>query len=308
MSRVENEPSTSAQEAERAAKEADKRSRDAKRDENDRQAFGKLLQGRKEAQESARAGRGTQEKAQSLARTGAQQAKAEQSTAGQQAERLARLARGGALQSARVKEQVEGFQGALDQSRERSQAQDQGLVAARNHGTEKDRMEHEDRNEALVHKGQARTEREADLAALERQEKAKPFAAIDANDRGERDGKRREHGSASTGASSATQASPAVQATTTAQPVRQIPPELLEKLVSTVYLAVTEKGLKEFQIELKDGPLKGGFLKISADGGKVVLQFAGLDAQAKNLVESSKGELMRRLVKKGLSLARLDVR
>jgi hypothetical protein len=89
--------------------------------------------------------------------------------------------------------------------------------------------------------------------------------------------------------------------------VKQIPPEMLEKLVSTVYLAVTEKGLKEFQIELKDGVLKGAFLKISAENGKVGLSFSGLDAGTKNLVESSKGDLMRRLEKKGLKLARLDV-
>jgi hypothetical protein len=89
--------------------------------------------------------------------------------------------------------------------------------------------------------------------------------------------------------------------------VQQISPALLEKLASTVFLAVNERGLKEFQIELKDGPLQGAFVKISADKGRVALSFSNVDAQTANLLEASKGDLMRRFDKKGLQLARFEI-
>jgi hypothetical protein len=305
MSRVDHEPPPSAQEAERAAKEADKRSRDAKVQEQDRQAFGRLLQGQKESQQTAR----TNEKRQGEAKAGEQQASTQ--TRGQdQADRAARLARGGTLQHARVMEQARGFQGALEQSQGRTQTSDQGRVQARDTGRQKDRVEHEDRKEGIAQKAQARQDRDADLAAVERREQSRPLAAIDGNDRGGGGGGGAPQDDGSAAAAAALKAQkplPDVQGAASAGPVKQIPPELLEKLVATVYLAVTEKGLKEFQIELKDGPLKGAFLKISAENGKVALKFSGLDAQTKNLIDSSKGDLMRRLGKKGLSLARLDV-
>jgi hypothetical protein len=303
MSRVDNEPPPSAQEAERAAKEADKRSRDAKLQEQDRQAFGKLLQGQKSSKESAQAG----DKRQAEARQGEQKSTA-QAKGQEQADRTARMARGGTLQHARVMEQAKGFQGALEQTHQRTQGQDQGRVQARDTGKQKDRVEHDDRKEAVTQKAQAKQEREADLARVEAREQARPNAAIDTNDRGGGGGQPQDDGSAAAAAAIKAQKQlPDVKATAAPQAVKQIPPELLEKLVSTVYLAVTEKGLKEFQIELKDGPLKGGFLKISAENGKVALKFSGLDAHTKNLIESSKGDLMRRLGKKGLSLAKLEV-
>ncbi|MBM4280639.1 MAG: hypothetical protein FJ137_07715 [Deltaproteobacteria bacterium] len=303
MSRVDHEPPPSAQEAERAAKEADKRSRDAKLQEQDRQAFGKLLQGQKQAKDGARSA----EKKQGEARAGEQ--KATSQTKGQeQADRAARMARGGALQHGRVMEQAKGFQGALESTQQRTQVGDQGRVQARDTGKQKDRVEHDDRKEAVTQKAQAKQDREADLAAVERRESARPNAAIDTSDRGGGGGGQpQDDGSAAAAALKAQKQLPDVKATAAAASVKQIPPELLEKLVSTVYLAVTEKGLKEFQIELKDGPLKGAFLKISADNGKVALKFSGVDAHTKNLIESSKGDLMRRLGKKGLTLARLDV-
>ena len=304
MSRVDHEPPPSAQEAERAAREADKRSRDAKVNEQGRQAFQKLLQGQKEGHEKQRAG----DQKQAEARHGEQQATT--STKGQdQAERAARMARGGALQHARVMEQAKSFQGALAQTQQRSQGENQGRVQARDTGKQKDRVEHEDRKEAVSQKAQAKQDREADLARVEAREQARPNAAIDTNDRGGGgDGRPQDDGSAAAAAALKAQ-KPLVDVKAAAgpAPVKQIPPELLEKLVSTVYLAVTEKGLKEFQIELKDGPLKGGFLKISAENGKVALKFSGLDTHTKNLLESSKGDLMRRLGKKGLSLAKLEV-
>jgi hypothetical protein len=304
MSRVDHEPPPSAQEAERAAKEADKRSRDAKLQEQDRQAFGKLLAGQKDAKESAR----SQEKKQSEARTSEQKVSA-QAKGSDNADRAARLARGGTMQHARVLEQARGFQGALEQSQNKTQANDQGRVQSRDTGKQKDRVEHEDRKEVVAQKAQAKQDREADLAAVERREQARPNAAINNDDRGGGGGGQpQDDGSAAAAAAIKAQKQlPDVKGAAAAGPVKQIPPELLEKLVSTVYLAVTEKGLKEFQIELKDGPLKGGFLKISAENGKVALKFSGLDANTKNLIESSKGDLMRRLGKKGLSLARLDV-
>jgi hypothetical protein len=304
MSRVEHEPPPSAQEAERAAKEADKRSRDTRLQEQDRQAFGKLLQGQKEAKDGAR----TSEKKQAESRQGEQKATS-QARGNDQAERAARMARGGTLQHARVMEQAKGFQGALEQSQHKTQTDDQGRVQARDTGKRSDRVERDDRKEVVEQKAQAKQDREADLATIERRDAARPFAAISNDDRGGGGGGQpQDDGSAAAAAAIKAQKQlPDVKGAAAAGPVKQIPPELLEKLVSTVYLAVTEKGLKEFQIELKDGPLKGCFLKISADNGRVALKFSGLDAQTKNLIEASKGDLMRRLGKKGLSLARLDI-
>ena len=145
---------------------------------------------------------------------------------------------------------------------------------------------------------------------MEAREGQRPNAAIGQDQHKGSDEQPKDDGAAAAAAAvkKAAQQPQAVQGAKTAQPVKQIPPELLEKLVSTVYLAVTEKGLKEFQIELKDGPLKGGFLKISAENGKVALSFSGIGASEKNLLEASKGDLMRRLEKKGLALSRFEVK
>lgn len=300
MSRVEGEaPST--REAERTAQEADKRAREAKRESSDREVFGKMLSGQKEAQQTKQKGDARQ------AESKGQAAQKQSADLG----RTAMAARNGAQQGSKILEQARGFTGGLQQTQAKSGQENAGQVERRDVGKQKDRVEREDRTEVQQAKAEAKRDTEAELARVEAHDAARPNAAIGSDTKGGGDGQQpQDDGGAAAAAAikKAAQQPQMVQGPKAAQQVKQIPPELLEKLVATVHLAVTEKGLKEFQIELKDGPLKGGFLKISADKGKISLSFSGLDASTKNLVESSKGDLMRRLEKKGLSLARLDVR
>ena len=300
MSRVEGE-NQSAKEAERAAKEADKRSREAKLAQTDRQTFGRLLESQKGANEQV---------AHQAAQQAREQAAEGQKKTGEQA-KAALMARHGVAQQGRFMEAAKTFQGSLEQAQQKTQASDQGRVERRDAGKQKDRVEHEDRKEVQTARSEAKKDRETELARAEARDAARPNAAIGSDHKGSGDGQPQgDDGSAAAAAAikKAAQQPTAAQGPQAAREVKQIPPELLEKLVSTVYLAVTEKGLKEFQIELKDGPLKGAFLKISADNGKVALSFSGLGAQEKALLESSKGDLMRRLEKKGLSLGKLEVK
>lgn len=299
MSRVEGD-NQGPNEAERAAKEADKRARDAKLAVADRQAFGRLLEQHKGAKEQAHQA-GSQQ-AQKRADDGVKKS-------GEQA-KAALAARQGVVQHGRLAEASKTFQGSLERAQATTQASDQGRVERREVGTRKDRVEREDRREVQEARAEAKRDREAELARAEARESERPNAAI-AGDSADSGGQSPHDDGSAAAAAAIQKAATAPSAASGAQAARavtQIPPELLEKLVSTVYLAVTEKGLKEFQIELKDGPLKGGSLKISADAGKVSLSFAGLGAHEKALLEASKGELMRRLGKKGLSLARLEVK
>lgn len=301
MSRVEGE-SQAAKEAERAAKESDKRSREASRQQTDRQTFGRMLESQKGAKEQA-AQQGTQQTR--------EQATEGQKKAGEHA-KAALMARSGVAQQGKFMETAKTFQGSLEQAQQKTSTTDQGRVERRDVGQQKDRVEHEDRKEVQESRTESKKDRETELARTEARDAARPNAAISGDGKGSGgDGQQPgDDGSAAAAAAikKAAQQPQAVQGPKAAQQVKQIPPELLEKLVSTVYLAVTEKGLKEFQIELKDGPLKGAFLKISADNGKVALSFSGVGAHEKALLESSKGDLMRRLEKKGLSLGKLEVR
>jgi hypothetical protein len=298
MSRVEGEQSSASREAERVQHETDKRVRDDKTQSADRQAFGKLMQNQKSARDAS-------------AKTGQQQQQAKSGDAkGPDLARTALMARAGGAQQSKLVETAKTFQGSLEQAQHKSSTADQGRVTTRDTGKQKDRVERDDRNEVLQAKVESKKDRESELARVEAREGQRPNAAIGQDQHKGSDEQPKDDGAAAAAAAvkKAAQQPQAVQGAKTAQPVKQIPPELLEKLVSTVYLAVTEKGLKEFQIELKDGPLKGGFLKISAENGKVALSFSGIGASEKNLLEASKGDLMRRLEKKGLSLSRFEVK
>ncbi|MDP2340950.1 MAG: hypothetical protein Q8O67_08335 [Deltaproteobacteria bacterium] len=305
MSRVDDGcPPPSAQEAERVQKEADKRTRDAKNQETDRQTFGKLLSGQKQTKES----QGQDAKKQAEAKQGEHGAKTQQK-GGAEAERAARMARGGTLQTSKAMEQAKGFQGALENTQQKSAGNEQGRVTTRDVAQKKDKVEVDDRQGDQLKKAEARKDADVDKAQVEAREAQRPNAAIGSDaGGGDPGGQGKDDGSAAAAAAIKASATTAPAAKASAKhEVKQIPPELLEKLVSTVYLAVTEKGLKEFQMEMKDGPLAGAFLKISAENGKVSLTFTGLDTNTKNLVEASKGDLLRRLAKKGLTLGKLDL-
>ena len=300
-SKVEQENhARQAAEADRLNKKIDREGRDAKATEASRNAFSQLVKtsqsGQSEAKEKG-------ERAQGEAKQGEQTAKSAKQ--GSDLERAARMARGGVLQQSRVQEQARSFQGVLQNQTGQTQEADKGRVERRDQGVKKDTVEKEDRG-VDVQKQETKRDADAELQRVEAREGARPNAAINADAGGGEQGDNR--GDPGAAALGKTQGVDGPKGPQGAQGVKQIPPELLEKLVSAVYLAVNDKGLKEFQIELKDGPLKGALLKISADDGKITLGFTNLGADEKRLVEASKGELMRRLEKKGLTLSRLDVR
>lgn len=88
----------------------------------------------------------------------------------------------------------------------------------------------------------------------------------------------------------------------------RLPPEVIQQMVQRVFLGVNKEGLTQFHIELQDHVLAGSSLSVACkDGVKIQAKFFCKDAQIRNLVHASKGELSRAFEKKGLSLERLDV-
>ncbi|MBN2359073.1 MAG: hypothetical protein JXR83_06440 [Deltaproteobacteria bacterium] len=88
---------------------------------------------------------------------------------------------------------------------------------------------------------------------------------------------------------------------------REIPQELLDKLVEEVRVGVNAAGQSEFQIDLKQGVLQGMSLRVTSNNGKVSCTFVGGDNHARNLIESSEQRLSRALDKVGLQLESLKV-
>lgn len=312
MSKVEQEHQARQAEAERLNKKIEREGRDAKAAEQGRDAFSKLV---RTNQQSQAEGKTKGERADKEAKQGEAQAQ-KGAKAASEGERAARLARGGAMQQSRVLEQARSFHGVLSNQQAQTQESDKARVERREAGTQTDRVEAEDRAKDVETKD-TRKERDVEEARVESRAEAKQKeAARDAavNPDGQSGNKGRDQGQGGQEGQGQQQQRPGANQVNQAQAakaphqVKQIPPEILEKLVSAVWLGVNDKGLREFQIELKDGPLKGAHVKITAEDGKIGLVFSNLDGDSKRLVEASKGDLMRRLEKKGLSLARLDVR
>ncbi|MBI1946044.1 MAG: hypothetical protein HYS27_10130 [Deltaproteobacteria bacterium] len=305
-SRVDEQNAQAAAEAERVAQKADKQAREAKTSQTSREAFSKLV---KANQQGSDVHRGKAEKQQGETRQGEAHAQ-KQVKGSEQADRAARMARGGVMQHSRVMEQAKSFSQVLGKQQTETAQADGQRVEAREQGSTKDRVERDDRDRD-VGATEVKRESEREQARVEARDGGAQGGPVDPDGKnrgggGKQQG-RGDEGAAALAALSKPSTPQAAAGPQGAVGVKQIPPELLEKLVSAIYLAVNDKGLKEFQIELKDGPLKGGFLKLTADGGKVSLSFLGLAGDQKRLVEASKGELMRRLEKKGLRLERLSV-
>ena len=282
MSRVEEDAAKAAADAERLAKKIDREVRDKKTNETGREAFAKLVKN----QAGAQVAKGKGEKQQSETQQGDAQAGKTQKSAAD-GERAARMSRGGLAQQSKAMEQAKSFQGVLTNQQSSTQQTDQGRVVRRDQGKTKDKVDRDDR-EVDVKKQETKRDVEADIARVEAHEQNRANAAISADaGGGDSDQRGKEGPAAGLQKASTLQAAKGAQA---AREVKQIPPELLEKLASAVYLGVNDKGLKEFQIELKDGPLKGAFLKISAEDGKVALKFEGLGAHEKNHIKASLGE------------------
>lgn len=88
---------------------------------------------------------------------------------------------------------------------------------------------------------------------------------------------------------------------------KTIPPEVIEAMVNAIQKAVTADGRTEMHVELKGSMFNGVKLKVKTERGKVSCTFEGADRELKNLLESSKGALMRGLQKRGLTLTSLKV-
>jgi hypothetical protein len=302
-SRVEQDQAKAADDAERAAKRMDKDAREAKNTTESRERFTQLL---KSGQEAVRSQKDTNEKSQKESKEGGEQ-NAQRATGKDNAERTARMARGGMLSHQKVMDQVKGFESTLQQQGAQAQEANKGRVEERKEGTAKSRVDTDDRKAELQRKVEKK-EDEKEQARVEAREKERPNAAIEGDAKKGGDSGGRGDGGASSRMSGIKAA--AAQQAQGPREVKQLPPEVkaaLEKLVDAVYLAVNDKGLKEFHIELKEGVLSGASLRVSAGKDGVTLKFSGLDGAQKNLIESSKGDLMKRLEGKGLALARIQV-
>ena len=306
-SRVDEQNAQAAAEAERLAQRADKQAREAKTSEAGRQAFSRLVKANQQESKTAKA---KGDKSEAEARQGETQGQ-KAAKGSQQADRQARMARGGVVQHSRVMEQAKSFSQLLGNQQASTAQADGQRVEARDKGSRKDKVEKDEREREVV-RSEVKKEGEREQARVEAREGALQHGAIDPDGKNRGGGGQGGQGRGDEGAAAVAALQKGAATAPAAGPqgavgVKQIPPELLEKLVSAVYLAVNDKGLKEFQIELKDGPLKGGFLKLSADRGQISLSFLGLEGDQRRLVEASKGELMRRLEKKGLRLQKLTV-
>lgn len=289
------------QEAERMQKVADKAAREAKTGQADRQAFGRLVQQNTAQQGAARATLKNQEQGQASDRL--------QSLAQglkQEAVKNQRLHKDGATLTNRALEQAKAFGGNLETKSAETATTQKAQTTERADAKEVERGRVEERGIALDKKREAEKEAEQDALVAEQVGKERPNAAIDAS--GDRDSsQQRDDGSrADAGKSVQKNAEIAPTAETRyTRDVQKIPDEIMKKLVDAVYVGVNEKGLHTFRMEMKEGVLQGGSVEITADEGKITLSFTGLEGHAKNMMESSTGELMKRMEKRGLTLDRI---
>jgi hypothetical protein len=287
------------QEAERMQKVSDKAARDAKTSTADRQTFGKLVQQGQAQQNLTRANLGKQEQGQASERlqTLAQGLK-------QESVKNVRLHRDGAVLQNRALEQAKSFGGQLETKSVETATTTKTQTHERADAKDVDRGRVEERGLALERKQEAAKDAEAEAQVAESTAKERPNAAIDASqDRGDdsRGGEESTRLENAKAGHKAGDIAPAAEVRYTRE-VQKIPEEILKKLVDAIYVGVNEKGLHTFRMEMKDGVMQGGSVEITADAGKITLTFGGLEGNTRNMVESSKGDLMRRMEKRGLTL------
>ena len=89
----------------------------------------------------------------------------------------------------------------------------------------------------------------------------------------------------------------------------KLPAELVAQIAKAIAVATAAQGGSEVHIALKGDLLDGITVRVAArKGGKIRCIFEGCDPQTRNLIEASKGDLMRGLAKKGLELDILRAR
>ena len=303
MSNRVEEQDRQALDAERLQKRIDRETREAKTGKEGAARFEGMMKGNQTARDQAgRQQKGNQSKAEGEKKGAAAQ---KSQTEG---ERKAMLARGGTVQGQKLMEQARSFQGVLGKQQEQTADSNKGLTKARDTGTKDTRVEVEGRTRD-IEKKELRTDGERATARVEARDRDRPNAAIEGDASGDSSGQQQQR--QDRGGAHIPKPVAGVQATqqaSTVREVKQIPPEMLERLASAVRIGINDKGLHELQIDLKEGVLQGASLRVTAEGGKVTLTFSGLSGHTKNLVESSAGELMRRLDAKGFPQVQIHMR
>ena len=142
MSRVEEQNAKQAAEAERLQKKAETEARQAKTSESSREAFSKLVKTNQQQGSNAEKAQSDKNQTESKQNEAAQKGSAKSA---QEADRNARMARGGVVQHARVMEQAKSFSQVLNQGTQDTKQADQGRVERRDDGTKKDKVESADR-------------------------------------------------------------------------------------------------------------------------------------------------------------------
>jgi hypothetical protein len=86
----------------------------------------------------------------------------------------------------------------------------------------------------------------------------------------------------------------------------QIPRELIERLVDTLYTAVKADGRTSIQMTLKGGKLEGVTLEVRAENGAIHCQFGNCDPQLRAMLNAGRSALAQALGRRGLKLATLQ--
>lgn len=304
MSRVEEQQQKAAAEAERLQKQQDRDAREAKRSDESRQRFGQMLQRGAQEKRASAAQASRQDEAGRTARENVE--RQEQSKASL---RDARLARGGTLQHQRLLDQAKSFQGTLEHQRTQTEQTQTEQVRARDDGLAETRLHNEDRVADLETTREQETERELEVRQAEARDEERVNSAISGHGQRGSGGGGGNHpqdtktpeveelsdSKRPSGAGSSPQA----------RAVQEVTEQILAALAREVFVGVNERGFAEMRIELQEGVLQGGTLRVEAQDGEIRLRFEGLSGHARNLVSSSEGELSRRLAAKGLRLAAL---
>lgn len=292
-------------ESERMQKTQDRSARDATKTDQSREKFGEMVK-KSGQQQAAQRGKETEGAKSQLG----EQVRGKLNQKLAQTGRQARMSRGGVMQHQKLMDQAQSFHGALKANKEESAESTKGRVTDRDEGLGKAQEATEERGTELETKKEDRAERNKESGKAEAKAQGRVNAAIDGagGGKGQSQDNSERAVDPSAGGQAPGAAVGAVEAPQQAHAVKQIPEEILKAIASEVFVGVNAKGDAEFRIELKEGVLQGGTLKVTSEGdGRISLKFEGLSGNAKNLVSASHTDLAKRLSAKGLSLDELTV-
>lgn len=286
--------------AERMQKKADKQARQTKTDGQAKAKFSTVMK-QKGAQQKQQAG-------QEAARQMGEHLQGKQAEKRSQTARNARMARGGVVRHSRLMEQAKSFDQTLQKAGQDTKETKEGLKQERAGGMENAREANTERSKDVDQKTETKKEAEAETAKAEAKAEGRVNSAISGGGGKKRGQQGDSRGDGANIAAAQTGGPQAAAEAGGAREVNQIPDEILKALAEEVHVGVNAEGLAEFRVELKEGVLQGGSMKVTADDrGRIHLKFEGIDGNTKNLVKASEGELFNRLKSKGLRLESLSV-